>query len=68
MPGYNDVIMADYCRLDPHSEAILEAAGPEGRLLALDRDGEAVELAGRRLERFGERAKVVRASFAENLW
>ena len=48
-----------------HSEAILEAAGPDGRLLALDRDAEAVELAGRRLERFGDRAKVVRASFAE---
>ena len=32
-----------------HSAAILERLGPQGRLLALDRDPEAVERAGRRL-------------------
>ena len=48
-----------------HSAAILEAAGEGARLLALDRDGDAVELAKKRLERFGDRAVVVRAEFSE---
>lgn len=48
-----------------HSSAILDAAGDGARLLALDRDGDAVELAKRRLERFGNRAVVVRAEFSE---
>ena len=48
-----------------HSAAILDAAGEGARLLALDRDGDAVELAKQRLERFGERAVVVRAEFSE---
>ena len=48
-----------------HSAAILDAAGDGARLLALDRDGDAVELAKRRLERFGDRAVVVRAEFSE---
>lgn len=47
-----------------HSEAILDAAGEGARLLALDRDGDAVELAKKRLERFGDRAVVVRAEFS----
>lgn len=48
-----------------HSAAILDAAGDGARLLALDRDGDAVALAKRRLERFGDRAAVVRAEFSE---
>lgn len=41
-----------------HSEALLEAH-PELTLIGLDRDTEALELAGRRLERFGDRAILV---------
>ena len=48
-----------------HSAAILDAAGPQARLLALDRDADAVELARARLAPYGERATVVRAEFSE---
>jgi 16S rRNA (cytosine1402-N4)-methyltransferase len=47
-----------------HSEALLEAL-PGLRLVALDRDPWAVETARARLARFGERARVVQANFAE---
>ncbi|MGE0228604.1 MAG: 16S rRNA (cytosine(1402)-N(4))-methyltransferase RsmH [Dehalococcoidia bacterium] len=42
--------------LGGHAEAILEAAEPAGRLLGIDRDPEAIEVAGQRLKRFGKRA------------
>ncbi len=38
-----------------HGEAILERLGPGGRLVGIDRDRQALELAGRRLGRFGDR-------------
>ena len=37
------------CGLGGHSEAILEACGPTGRVLAIDRDPRALELARGRL-------------------
>ncbi len=48
-----------------HSAAVLAAAGLDARLLALDRDGSAVELARTVLQPFGDRATVVRANFAD---
>lgn len=48
-----------------HAAAILEAAGPRGRLLGLDADPLAVEIARTRLARFGDRATIVNASFRE---
>lgn len=47
-----------------HSEALLEAH-PGLTLIGLDRDPEALELAGRRLERFGDRAIRVHAVYDE---
>lgn len=47
-----------------HAEALLEA-GPEIRLLGLDRDPDAIELARQRLDRFGSRAELLRANFGE---
>ena len=47
-----------------HAEAILER-GPRARLLGLDRDPEALELARRRLARFGERVELLEANFAD---
>ena len=48
-----------------HAEAILERSGPDGRLVGLDRDPDALEIAGARLSRFGERATLVHASFRD---
>jgi 16S rRNA (cytosine1402-N4)-methyltransferase len=47
-----------------HAEALLETSGSDVRLLGLDADPEALRQAGPRLERFGRRARLVHASFA----
>lgn|SRR5690625_668921 len=47
-----------------HSEAILEAS-PVARLIGVDQDPEALEVAGRRLARFGDRVELVHANFAD---
>ena len=47
-----------------HAEAILDA-GADVRLLGLDRDPDALEIAGGRLARFGERARLLRADFGD---
>lgn len=46
-----------------HAEALLEASDPDGRLLGLDQDPTALQLARARLARFGERADLVHANF-----
>ncbi|MCL2816793.1 MAG: 16S rRNA (cytosine(1402)-N(4))-methyltransferase RsmH [Clostridiales bacterium] len=48
-----------------HAEAILLASDPSGRLLGIDRDGEALTAAAGRLRRFGERARLEQGNFAE---
>ena len=47
-----------------HAEALLETSGSGVRLLGLDADPEALRQAGPRLARFGARARLVHASFA----
>jgi 16S rRNA (cytosine1402-N4)-methyltransferase len=47
-----------------HAEAILQR-GAGARLLGLDRDAEALDAAGRRLARFGARAELLEANFAD---
>jgi len=47
-----------------HAEALLER-GPEIRLFALDRDPDALALAGERLARFAPRAELVEGNFAD---
>ena len=49
-----------------HTEAVLEAF-PEVTVVGLDRDPEALELAGRRLARFGERFTAVHAVYDDIL-
>jgi 16S rRNA (cytosine1402-N4)-methyltransferase len=46
-----------------HAAAILERTGPDGPLIALDRDAEALEAARARLAPFGARVCFVHASF-----
>lgn len=47
-----------------HATGLLVATSPDGRLLGLDRDPEAIAFAGRQLDHFGERVELVSASFA----
>jgi len=48
-----------------HTERILEAASPDGRVLGLDADELAIERVGVRLARFGDRLVLRRANFRE---
>lgn len=47
-----------------HSESILPATAPDGRLLGLDLDADAVARTRERLTRFGDRVQIVRENFA----
>jgi len=48
-----------------HTERILEAASPDGRVLGLDADEAAIDRVGRRLSRFGDRLVLRQANFRE---
>jgi len=48
-----------------HSEAILERIGPQGRLLGIDRDEEALERCRERLKRFGDSFQAVHGNYAD---
>ena len=48
-----------------HTEAILRASEPSGRVLALDRDPEAIRRTGKRLASYGERLRTVLGSFTD---
>ncbi len=48
-----------------HAEGILEGSAPNGCLLGLDRDPQALETAARRLSRFGERVMLHQGSYAD---
>jgi 16S rRNA (cytosine1402-N4)-methyltransferase len=48
-----------------HARGILEAAGPEGELLGLDRDPRALAEAAARLATFGSRVHLSQASFGD---
>lgn len=47
-----------------HAEAILSAS-PVVRVIGVDQDEEALAVAGRRLERYGDRVQLVHANFAD---
>ena len=51
-----------------HSIGLLEAANPDGQLLALDLDPDALELAGTRLSRFGDRVTMIHSSYTEMVY
>jgi 16S rRNA (cytosine1402-N4)-methyltransferase len=46
-----------------HAAAILEASAPGGRLLGLDADASAIEVAHARLDGFGDRVALVRENY-----
>lgn len=47
-----------------HAEAILQASAPDGRLIGVDMDPSALEIARARLGRFGERVTLVHDRFS----
>ena len=47
-----------------HAHGVLDASSPGGRLLGMDVDPQALELARRRLAPFGDRGVIVKASYA----
>jgi 16S rRNA (cytosine1402-N4)-methyltransferase len=48
-----------------HTAGLLAGSAPDGRVLAFDRDGEAIGFARQQLAGFGERVVFVNASYAE---
>jgi 16S rRNA (cytosine1402-N4)-methyltransferase len=48
-----------------HSRAILEASGPDGRIIGLDRDAAAVAAAREKLSAFGDRALIMQAEYRD---
>ncbi|HXZ43965.1 MAG TPA: 16S rRNA (cytosine(1402)-N(4))-methyltransferase RsmH, partial [archaeon] len=48
-----------------HSRAILEANGPEGRIIGLDRDAAAVDAARQALMPFGDRVVIMQAHYRD---
>lgn len=63
-PGRGGVFLDATLGLGGHCEAILRSS-PGVRLFAIDRDPEALELAGERLKPFGDRLTLIRGSFAD---
>ena len=48
-----------------HAGLILAASAPDGKLIGLDRDPEALAAAGRNLQQFGDRVILAQANFSE---
>ena len=48
-----------------HASALLELSSPDGRLIGLDADPRALEIADVRLRQYGARAKLIQANFGE---
>jgi 16S rRNA (cytosine1402-N4)-methyltransferase len=63
-PGAAGLVVDATLGLGGHAEALLDAA-PGIRLLGIDRDPDARELAARRLARFGDRAEIRAGRFGE---
>ena len=51
--------------LGGHAAALLDAAGPGGRLIGIDVDVEGLALARKALQRFGRRVRLFQANFAD---
>jgi 16S rRNA (cytosine1402-N4)-methyltransferase len=61
-PGRGGLFVDATVGLGGHAAALLEA-GPDVRLVGIDRDPAALERAARRLEGFGDRARLVQGNF-----
>lgn len=64
-PGPGAVLVDGTLGLGGHAEAWLEQTGPNGRVVGLDRDELALDVARETLKRFGTRATIVHADYRE---
>jgi 16S rRNA (cytosine1402-N4)-methyltransferase len=64
-PGRGDRFVDGTVGAGGHAAGILERSAPNGQLLGIDRDPQALSLAAERLRPFGGRAHLVQATFAE---
>lgn len=64
-PRSGKVYMDGTMGLGGHSEGILQASSPDGRVIAFDWDAAAIEKSRERLDGFGERLTIVRRNFSE---
>ncbi|MEG1805702.1 MAG: 16S rRNA (cytosine(1402)-N(4))-methyltransferase RsmH [Clostridia bacterium] len=46
-----------------HSEMILEMSSPNGKLIGIDKDGDALKFAGERLAKYGERFTAIKSDY-----
>jgi len=64
-PQPGKVYMDGTMGLGGHSEGILQASSPDGRVIAFDWDAAAIDKSRERLACFGERLDIVRRNFSE---
>lgn len=64
-PGPGDVILDCTVGTGGHGQAIAARVAPEGLLIGLDRDPQAIESARERLSSFGDRVKLYHANFRD---
>jgi len=64
-PGGRSVLVDCTIGLGGHSEALLDAAGPQATLLGIDADETNLARAKKNLERFGRRARFFHANFSQ---
>ncbi len=64
-PQAGDRILDVTLGLGGHSEALLEAAGKAGSLVALDADMENIAIAKENLKKFGSRVTILHSNFSE---
>jgi 16S rRNA (cytosine1402-N4)-methyltransferase len=63
-PKAGGVYIDATCGLGGHTRALLEHSGPDGRVLGVDRDPEALREARTRLAEFGDRLTLVEGDFS----
>ena len=64
-PAENENFIDATCGLGGHSKLILEKTGPNGRLLAIDQDADALSFAEENLKKFRSRVEFANCNFSE---
>src|SRR3989304_3316114 len=64
-PGAGDRMIDGTVGAGGHAGGWVQASAPDGELLGLDRDPQALQIAGRRLAEFGGRVRLRPGSFAD---